>query len=432
MKTKSDPLHKHRQRRLRAIAYGMDLIIIIILLGSSMKCLVNGNGMFTIELKVMNSTCDGESCDGYEFKICYAENGYLTLSFYISTTKLYTIAMLDLRTEQLWFWRFSQIEVTKPPIVTVPDSMIGSIGGNLTIPCNVSELYSDTVIRWLKHHRSISTTINIRESERFFGGTNKSPDLTIISVQKEDEGNYICQAQNLEFDGSSLPVYLSILENPVVNVPNIEPAIEGTNITIPCNVSPTSEVTKISWYKNNSTLDIYGNDRFSGGTISAPSLKIFFVEENDEGNYTCQAMNPVGIGKSVPIHMQVLPDKPKVHLQRIEPVVIGSNITVRCYISSVSTLMSVTLVNNNVTIYTSNASKLRKIFGNESKMYVSLTICLVKKEHEGTVICRAHNTAGYDGYSQPFQLIVHEGKLEYYYICNNCFEKKKSLFNQKL
>lgn len=40
-----------------------------------MKCLVNGNGMFTIELKVMNSTCDGESCDGYEFKICYAENG---------------------------------------------------------------------------------------------------------------------------------------------------------------------------------------------------------------------------------------------------------------------------------------------------------------------------------------------------------------------
>lgn len=117
-------------------------------------------------------------------------------------------------------------------------------------------------------------------------------------------------------------------------------------------------------------------------------------------------------------------DKPKVHLQGIEPVVIGSNITVRCYISSVSTLMSVTLVNNNVTIYTSNASKLRKIFGNESKMYVSLTICLVKKEHEGTVICRAHNTAGYDGYSQPFQLIVHEGKLEYFCICNNCFEKK--------
>lgn len=104
------------------------------------------------------------------------------------------------------------ISVTKPPIVTVPDSKTGLIGGNLTIPCNVSELNSDTVITWFKNDGSFSTPINIRERERFFGGTNKSPDLIIISVQKEDEGNYICQAINLEFEGSSQPVYLSILE----------------------------------------------------------------------------------------------------------------------------------------------------------------------------------------------------------------------------
>ncbi|XP_076105961.1 neural cell adhesion molecule 1-like [Mytilus galloprovincialis] len=384
----SDPSHRHRRQRYsRVIAYGMDLIIIIVLLGSSTKCLVNGNGMFTIDLKVMNSTCDGKSCDGYEFKICYAQNGetlhskclelYDTLSinyepaFYqrfdtelkplygIDLTALPYTFILYFNDEALYDSNirpqngttmvltfqsdrsFIQISLTsecfdvrhctgflcnkcftEPPIVTVPDSKTGSIGGNLTIPCNVSELNSDTVIRWFKNDGSFSTPINIRERERFFGGTNKSPDLIIISVQKEDEGNYICQAINLEFEGSSQPVYLSILEYPVVNVPNIEPAIEGTNITIPCYVSPTSEVTRITWYKNNSILYIYGNDRFSGGTISAPSLKIYFVEENDEGNYTCQAMNPVGFGKSVPTFLQVLPDKPKVHLQRIEPVVI--------------------------------------------------------------------------------------------------------------
>lgn len=25
----------------------------------------------------MNATCEGKSCDGYEFKICYAEKGWV-------------------------------------------------------------------------------------------------------------------------------------------------------------------------------------------------------------------------------------------------------------------------------------------------------------------------------------------------------------------
>ncbi|CAC5361161.1 unnamed protein product [Mytilus coruscus] len=428
--------------------------------------------MSKIELKIMNATCEGNSCNNStRFKICYADQGGVlnakclelydtfpindkpinyqrfdtvmkpfwgigltvlpfTFIIYINDEPLYdstdrpqngTTMVLTFKSDTRSFIQIGLTSecfdvqnctgflchcYTKPPTVTVPHSKAGAIGGNLTIPCNVSELYSGTTIKWFKN--GFNTTINIRENERFFGGTNKSPDLTIISAQKEDEGNYTCRAKNLELEGSSQPVYLSIFEYPVVNVSNIEPVIEGTNVTIPCYVTPSSGVTYIAWDKNNSTLDIYGNDRFGGGTISSPSLEIYFVEENDDGNYTCQAKNPVGIRKSGPTHLQVLPDIPKVHLLGIEPVVIGSNVTIQCYISSVSTLKSVTWLNNNVTINTSNASNVVNIFSNESMMSASLTIYSVEKEHEGTLICHANNTAGNWGFSKPVQLIVLE------------------------
>lgn len=110
------------------------------------------------------------------------------------------------------FVMFVWFTVTKPPTVTVPHSKTGVIGENVTIPCNVSEVYSETVITWIKNNGNFDSIINIDDSDRFVGGTYNLPDLTIISSQKGDEGNYTCQAQNLEFNGSSQPVHLSIFE----------------------------------------------------------------------------------------------------------------------------------------------------------------------------------------------------------------------------
>ncbi|VDI34064.1 Hypothetical predicted protein [Mytilus galloprovincialis] len=290
----------------------------------------------------------------------------------------------------------------------VPQSKTGAIGKNLTIPCNISEVYSGTAITWIKNNGSFDTIINIDNSDRFVGGIYNLPDLTIMSVQKEDEGNYTCQAQTLEFNGSSQAVHL----NPVVNVSNIEPSIEGTNITISCYVSPTSEVTKITWYKNNIILDIYGNNRFSGGTISSPSLEIYFVNEYDEGNYTCNAMNPVGTNESIPIHLTILADIPTVLTLKEEAVNIGDNVTLSCNISSVSKLTKVVWSKNNIEVnLNANRTEDDARFSGGTLQDHSLTIYSVQIMDEGNYSCNASNAAKQTGWSNQVHLTIFEESL---------------------
>ncbi|XP_063447807.1 cell adhesion molecule 4-like [Mytilus trossulus] len=201
------------------------------------------------------------------------------------------------------------------------------------------------------------------------------------------------------------------MEYPVVNVSNIEPAIEGTNITIPCYVSATSEVTKITWYKNNSILDIYGNDRFSGGTVSSPPLKIYFVEESNEGNYTCQATNPVGTNKSKPTLLQVLPDIPIVLTSEEEAVNIGDNVTLSCNISSVSKLTKVVWSKDNIefNLNVNHTEDNEILSGGRTLQDHSLTINSVQITDEGNYTCNATNAAEQTGWSDPLHLSVIEG-----------------------
>lgn len=78
------------------------------------------------------------------------------------------------------------------------------------IPCNVSQLTNDTIIKWIKTDGSFSRTIY--GSDLFRAGTFLLPSLTIITADLEDEGNYTCQAKNLNQEGYSHHVYLSIYE----------------------------------------------------------------------------------------------------------------------------------------------------------------------------------------------------------------------------
>lgn len=85
----------------------------------------------------------------------------------------------------------------------------------------------------------------------------------------------------------------------------------GENVTLSCNISSVSELTKIVWFKNNiEFISNFNRSKYDGGTQQDPSLTIHSVQITDEGNYTCNATNAAEhIGRSKSIHLTVFEGK---------------------------------------------------------------------------------------------------------------------------
>ena len=67
------------------------------------------------------------------------------------------------------------------------------------------------------------------------------------------------------------------------------PVIEE-NVALTCVIT-SGTATQISWFKDNGMLDISANSRFSGSTVSSPTLTISNVQQSDQGVYVCEAFD---------------------------------------------------------------------------------------------------------------------------------------------
>lgn len=96
--------------------------------------------------------------------------------------------------------------------------------------------------------------------------------------------------------------------------------VYGGNITIACSISSNPSAQSVSWQKTvngaTTTLNINGNQRYQGGTLSNPSLTIYNVNLADKGEYRCVATNIVGSGQSGPAIVDVTGSKTFLHFWR--------------------------------------------------------------------------------------------------------------------
>ncbi|CAG2239189.1 HMCN [Mytilus edulis] len=287
------------------------------------------------------------------------------------------------------------------PTVTVGQNQYSStFGQTVTMVCTVQANPTETSVYWRKLVNGQMTNIDMN-NVRYTGSTVGSPSLAITALELSDEGYYQCYAQNSVGTGSSQQTFLDVIGN-VPNVSFTQTSFTGNygdTITLGCTVSANPGVTSVYWQKVSgsitSTVDM-SNSRYTGSSVSTPSLTITNLNSNDDGNYICLAANSIGTGQSIQGPLTVIGDVPVVTLRQLTySTNIGNTITLACVVSAnpAHTAVYWTRQNNNGNTETLNPASSTKYSGSTTQS-ASLTINNVDTSDEGNYICHATNAVG--------------------------------------
>lgn len=91
--------------------------------------------------------------------------------------------------------------------------------------------------------------------------------------------------------------------------------ILGNTITLDCQIDATPRGTVVFWRRvinkqlTNIDLGTNNNKKYSGSTVSTPSLTITNAQNSDKGNYVCYATNLAGTGSSNQTFLDVVGSK---------------------------------------------------------------------------------------------------------------------------
>lgn len=95
--------------------------------------------------------------------------------------------------------------------------------------------------------------------------------------------------------------------------------ILGNNIVIDCDYSATPDATAIRWEKivntQTTTIAVTSTNKYSGATLTNPSLTITGTSTDDQAFYRCVVANTVGEGQSNQVYLYVTGSKyPWLHI----------------------------------------------------------------------------------------------------------------------
>ena len=87
-----------------------------------------------------------------------------------------------------------------------------------------------------------------------------------------------------------------------------------SSITLICSVVSQPAALQVYWRKTlagtTTNIDVINSGgKYSGSTISTPSLTVINAASSDEANYTCYATNSVGTGQSTSTSLNVIGSK---------------------------------------------------------------------------------------------------------------------------
>ena len=127
-----------------------------------------------------------------------------------------------------------------------------------------------------------------------------------------------------------IPKHFFILSDlPIVTVtPDQQSIIVGKPVTLGCSVQANPMHTTVVWRKvvNGVATDLPASSRYSGSTVSNPSLSITSVQSGDIGNYVCYATNSVVTGQNTQTFLNVVGSKLKASLFYQDAFIVCNNV----------------------------------------------------------------------------------------------------------
>ncbi|XP_029939526.1 hemicentin-1, partial [Salarias fasciatus] len=174
-----------------------------------------------------------------------------------------------------------------PKFTAEPSDVAMDIGLNVTLPCR-AQGHPEPKVSWRREDGSPLFSL-----PREHGSISQSNgDLRIINLWVQDEGLYICEAQN-HFGRIETRVNITVtgLVSPIIAMsPALLSVIEDQQLTLPCVLLAGNPLPERQWLHNYGlvTSDQYVTVRKDG------SLHIERVRLDDAGDYTCLAENAVG------------------------------------------------------------------------------------------------------------------------------------------
>ncbi|GFS46965.1 hemicentin-1 [Trichonephila inaurata madagascariensis] len=208
------------------------------------------------------------------------------------------------------------VEVHVPPVITtLPKSQDISVGDTLSLSCEASG-YPFPSVTWLLNN----TQVTGGAVHSAFGRSK----LLIENAGKEDEGTYICLAQNAAGERKAAAAVRVRTPPIIVDSSGVKSVKLKDTVVLDCLVKG-DPLPNIIWIKNGQQLEL--NHRIQ--LITNGSLFIYNSSDQDSGQYKCVASNDFGLAEQVA--ELIVRSKPKFIIEPLNSIAAeGNSIQLDC------------------------------------------------------------------------------------------------------